>query len=70
MKEVENESGLCMDFIGEAVSRFDEDDTIAPLFTKAIVDISSKLSTMTMNDDYKPYVNVSESRRARLKRLC
>ncbi|CAP70574.1 uncharacterized protein PODANS_3_6380 [Podospora anserina S mat+] len=57
LKEVENESGLCMDFIGEAVSRFDEDDTIAPLFTKAIVDISSKLSTMTMNDDYKPYVN-------------
>ncbi|KAL2263711.1 hypothetical protein VTK26DRAFT_5467 [Humicola hyalothermophila] len=57
LREVENEEGLGMDFIGEAVSRLEEDDTIAPLFTKAMVDISSKLSAMSMNDDYKPYVN-------------
>jgi len=50
-----------MDFFGEAISRLDEDDSIAPLFTKAMVDISSKLSTMSMNDDYKPYVNVSHA---------
>ncbi|KAL2024151.1 hypothetical protein VTK56DRAFT_9931 [Thermocarpiscus australiensis] len=57
LREVESEDGLCMDFLGEAVARLEEDDTIAPLFTKAMVDISSKLGTMTMNDDYKPYVN-------------
>lgn len=48
-----------MEFFGEAVARLDEDESIAPLFTKAMVDISSRLSTMSMNDDYKPYVNVS-----------
>ncbi|KAL2135928.1 hypothetical protein VTI74DRAFT_6311 [Chaetomium olivicolor] len=57
LREVESESGLCMDFLGEAVARMDEDDTIAPLFTKAMADISSKLATMSMNDDYKPCVN-------------
>ena len=48
-----------MDFFGEAISRLEEDDTIVPLFTKAMADISAKLSTLSMNDDYKPYVNVS-----------
>ncbi|KAK4157667.1 ubiquitin elongating factor core-domain-containing protein [Chaetomidium leptoderma] len=57
LREVESESGLCMDFFGEAVARLEDDDTIVPLFTKAMVDISSKLATMNMNDDYKPYVN-------------
>jgi ubiquitin conjugation factor E4 B len=59
LHEVESENGLCMDFIMEAVARLDEDDTIAPLFTKAMADISTKLATMSMNDDYKPCVNVS-----------
>ncbi|KAK4189914.1 ubiquitin elongating factor core-domain-containing protein [Podospora australis] len=56
LREVENENGLCMDFIQEAVARLDEED-IAPLFVKAMVDISSQLSTMSMNDNCKPYVN-------------
>ncbi|KAK4133192.1 hypothetical protein BT67DRAFT_443117 [Trichocladium antarcticum] len=56
LREVETEQGLCMDFFGEAVARLEDDDTIMPLFTKAMVDISSKLSTLSMNDDYKPYV--------------
>ncbi|GAB1313466.1 Ubiquitin conjugation factor E4 [Madurella fahalii] len=57
LRDVENENGLCMEFFGEAVARLEEDDAIAPLFTKAMADISSKLATMSMNDDYKPYVN-------------
>ncbi|KAK4213002.1 ubiquitin elongating factor core-domain-containing protein [Rhypophila decipiens] len=57
LKDVEHDSGLCMDFFSEAVSRLDEDDSIADLFTRAMVDISSKLSSLTMNDDYKAYVN-------------
>jgi ubiquitin conjugation factor E4 B len=59
LRDLENESGVCLDFISEAVSRFEEDETVPPLFTKAMIDISSKLSTMSMNDNYKPYVNVS-----------
>lgn len=59
LREVETDNGLCMDFFGEAIARLEEDETIAGLFTKAMVDISNKLSTMNMNDDYKPCVNVS-----------
>ncbi len=59
LNEMENENGLCMDFFAEAVSRLDDDEAIAPLFTRAMVDISDRLSTMNMNDDYKPCVNVS-----------
>ena len=59
LREVETDNGLCMDFFGESVARLEEDDTIVPLFTKAMADISSKLATMSMNDDYKACVNVS-----------
>lgn len=50
-----------MDFFVEAVRRIqeEEDDTILPLFTKAMVDASARLSKLSMNDDYKPCVNVS-----------
>ncbi|KAK4141167.1 ubiquitin elongating factor core-domain-containing protein [Dichotomopilus funicola] len=57
LREVDTDNGLCMEFFGEAVARLEEDDTIAPLFTKAMTDISSKLATLSMNDDYKPCVN-------------
>jgi ubiquitin conjugation factor E4 B len=59
LREFESEGGLCMEFFVEAVARLDDDDSIAPLFTKAMADISSKLATLSMNDDYKPHVNVS-----------
>ena len=58
LRGIDHENGVCLDFFTEAMSRMDEDDTIGPLFTKAMVDLSSKLSGLTMNDDYKPYVNV------------
>ena len=57
LEGVDNEGGLCMDFFAEAVSRFDEDDSIAPLFTKAMEEISTKLGSLSMNGEYKPYVN-------------
>ncbi len=53
-----HDDSICLDFITEAVSRFDDDDDgqISGIFTKAMVEISNKLSTMTMNDAYQPYV--------------
>lgn len=57
LRQVESEDGLCMDFFTEAMGRLDDDDSIVPLFTRAMVDISSKLSTLSMNDEYKSYVN-------------
>jgi ubiquitin conjugation factor E4 B len=50
---------LCYEFFQEAVSRFDEDDTIEPLFTKAMMDASEQLAKLSMNDNYKPYMMVS-----------
>lgn len=59
LRDMEHESGLCLDFLQEAVSRFAEDDSLPEVFVKAMVDISSRLAKLTMNDDYKPYVGVS-----------
>ncbi|KAJ4424226.1 Ubiquitin conjugation factor E4 [Gnomoniopsis sp. IMI 355080] len=57
LRDMDHENGLCLDFLQEAVSRFPEDDSLPDIFVKAMVDISSRLSKLTMNDDYKPYVN-------------
>lgn len=61
LRDIDHESGICLEFIQEAVARFPEDDSIVELFVKAMVDISTQLSTMSMNDDYRPHVNVSHS---------
>lgn len=58
LKSIQDENGLCFNFIQEAIKRFDDDEAIPALFNDAMVQISSKLGTMTMNDDYKPYVQV------------
>lgn len=57
LRHHDNEDGICLDFFAEAVSRIPEDDSVAPIFTDAMVRMSEKLATMTMNDDYKPYIN-------------
>lgn len=58
---MDHEIGLCIDFVQEAVARFADDDSLPSLFVRAMVDISTKLSKLTMNDNYKPHVNVSSS---------
>ncbi|KAI0901137.1 ubiquitin conjugation factor E4 [Annulohypoxylon nitens] len=57
LRHHDNEDGICMDFFLAATARIPEDETVATIFTDAMVTMSTKLSTMTMNDDYKPYVN-------------
>lgn len=58
LRNHDNEDGICFDFFSEAISRIPDDDTIAGIFTEAMVTMSKQLATMNMNDDYKPYVNV------------
>lgn len=58
LRDIDHENGICLDFLQEAVSRFSEDETLVDVFVKAMVDISTQLSKLTMNDDYKSYVNV------------
>jgi ubiquitin conjugation factor E4 B len=47
-----DERGLCVDFLNELHLRIDDDDSIRPMITKAVIEISSRLSKMTMNDEY------------------
>jgi ubiquitin conjugation factor E4 B len=56
--EAEEDRGICPDFLSEAVARFDEDDSIKPMLTKAVAGLSYQLSNMTMIDNYTPYIKV------------
>lgn len=58
LKGVQDENGLDQDFIKEAIKRFDDDEMIPALFDDAMVQISNKLAGMSMDDDYKPYIQV------------
>lgn len=59
LKGMQDDGGLCFDFIREAIQRFDEDEAFPALFNEAMVSLSSQLSTLSLNDDYKPYIQVS-----------
>jgi ubiquitin conjugation factor E4 B len=59
LNEAGEDKGVCPDFITEAVARFGEDDMARSMITKAVAGLSYQLSNMTMNDSYKPYINVS-----------
>ncbi|CAK7262469.1 Ubiquitin conjugation factor E4 [Sporothrix epigloea] len=50
---------LDMDFLTEAIARFDddEDQLLQGVFAKSMVDISTKLATMSMDDEYTPYID-------------
>lgn len=50
------DNGLCTDFLAEAVARFDEDDTIKDALVGAAEQLSSQLSMLSMNDNYRPYI--------------
>lgn len=58
LKGVQNDDGLCFDFIREAIKRFDEDEAFPGIFSNAMVQISAKLGSMSMDEDYKPYLQV------------
>lgn len=58
LKGIQDDVGLCFDFIREATKRFDDDEAFPALFNDAMVNISSQLSALSLGDDYKPYVQV------------
>ncbi|KAK6824720.1 ubiquitin elongating factor core [Apiospora arundinis] len=57
LRNAEVEDGICLDFFNEAVERMKEDDTVAPIFTNAMVELSQRLAKKSMDDDYKVYIN-------------
>ncbi|KAG5991986.1 hypothetical protein E4U43_003885, partial [Claviceps pusilla] len=56
LKGIQDDGGLCFDFIREAIKRFDEDEAFPALFNEAMVRLSSQLSNLSLGDDYKPYI--------------
>lgn len=58
LRDIDNDNGICLDFLQEAVSRISEDESITEVLVKGMVEISTQLSKLTMNDDYKSHVNV------------
>lgn len=58
LRDMDHESGICLDFLQEAVARFADDESLPEVFVKAMVEISTRLSKLTMDDNYKPHVNV------------
>ncbi|KID74077.1 ubiquitin fusion degradation protein 2, partial [Metarhizium brunneum ARSEF 3297] len=56
LKGIQDDGGLCFDFIREAIKRFDEDEAFPALFNDAMIKISSQLSTLSLGDEYKPHV--------------
>jgi ubiquitin conjugation factor E4 B len=59
LRGVFDENGLDLEFYKEAIKHFDDNEAVPPLFTDAMVNISTRLSKMSMEDDYKPCVIVS-----------
>lgn len=57
----EDNKGVCPEFLAEAVSRWEEDDAIKPMFTKTVAGLSSQLSKLTMDGNYGPYVQAMKN---------
>lgn len=55
----DSDSGICHDFLSEAVSRLHEDESLKEKFVESIEILSQRLARTSMNDDYKPYVSVN-----------
>ncbi|KAF2872611.1 ubiquitin conjugation factor E4 [Massariosphaeria phaeospora] len=56
LADPDSDHGICPDFLNEAVSRFDEDESVKEALVGAVEQISKQLAKLTMNDDYRPYI--------------
>ncbi|KAF2155553.1 ubiquitin fusion degradation protein-2 [Myriangium duriaei CBS 260.36] len=56
LAEPDSEAGIDSDFLAEISTRFDEDESYTELIVSAVEQLSSRLSRLTMEDNYKPYM--------------
>lgn len=57
LQEPQSDSGIDHDFLNEAVSRFEEDESIKEALVGAVEQLSRQLATLSMNDlEYKQYL--------------
>ena len=52
----DDERGVCFDFLQEACTRVEDDDTAKEALVNAVEDLSQRLARKSMNSDYKPYM--------------
>ncbi|KAI4612407.1 hypothetical protein J4E80_007140 [Alternaria sp. BMP 0032] len=52
----DDERGICYEFLTEASQRIGEDDIIKDTLVEAMVDVSRRLSKVSMNGDYKAHM--------------
>ena len=57
LSDPESDSGICYDFLNEASSRLDEDESIKEAMVAAIEQLSTQLSTKSMLGEERVYVN-------------
>ncbi|KAF9871176.1 ubiquitin elongating factor core [Colletotrichum karsti] len=57
LKGHDQDDGVCLNFLQEAVKRFDEDEQLPEIFASAIHVLSTRLAEISMDGDYKPYIN-------------
>ncbi|KAJ5281570.1 hypothetical protein N7478_006942 [Penicillium angulare] len=53
--DLDSDKSVDPGFISEAVKRFEEDDSLKPVFIAAVEELSSDLSKLDIIDDFKPY---------------
>lgn len=58
LQDPEEDAGIDHDFILEATTRWDEDDTISTIFVSAVEELSRRLAAITMDREYRPYITV------------
>ncbi|KAK4917482.1 Ubiquitin conjugation factor E4, partial [Elasticomyces elasticus] len=58
LQDPEDDAGVCHEFLTEAVSKWDEDDTIGTAFVGAVEELSRRLAGITMDGDYRPYLGM------------
>ncbi|KAF2184279.1 hypothetical protein K469DRAFT_633596 [Zopfia rhizophila CBS 207.26] len=56
LADSDSDRGICHDFLNEAVSRFNEDESVKDVLVGAMEQLSRQLAKLSMNDDYKPYI--------------
>jgi ubiquitin conjugation factor E4 B len=54
----DDERGICYDFLTEASHRLSEDDSVKEALVGAMEDVSRRLTKVSMNGDYRPYMLV------------
>jgi ubiquitin conjugation factor E4 B len=52
----ENDRGICHDFLEEAISRFDEDESVKDMVVNAVEQISEQLADISIDEDYRSHV--------------